>query len=74
MFMRKDVRDAQLASQSEAAFASLKEMQKGFEAPDLDEARAAKGLASGDQRLGSFGDSAVEIRKAKDGLLPLTGD
>jgi hypothetical protein len=65
MYMRKDVRDAQLASQSEAAFASLNEMKKGFEAPDADGGLTSKGFPS--ETVNAFGDSEFEIRKAKDG-------
>lgn len=62
MYMRKDVRDRQLTSQAEAAYKSFEQMSSKFEAPDLDEARAAKGLAPGDERVAAFG-SPLEIEK-----------
>jgi len=62
MYMRKDVRTAQINAQADAAYGSLAAMSKHFEAPDLDEARAAKGLAPGDERVAAFG-SPLEIEK-----------
>ena len=62
MYMRKDVRKRMIEGQAAAAYGELSDMQKTFETPSLDAARAAKGLASGDERVAAFG-SPLEIKK-----------
>ena len=62
MYMRKSTRDAQMNAQAENAYRQFAEMQKGFEPPSMDEARAAKGLAPGDERVAAFG-SPLEMKK-----------